>query len=307
MFLKTVKLFFFLLLINKALMAGTSNFSSPKKEWEVGGYALYMKPAFDSTFSYLGAIDDNMGNTLYITKSPGFALGFELETKYHYLATKDMTLNWYHMGGTTHFLFNDDFLVEPRVFAQYTSLLKLQWDAVNLEVGQDINFDSYTALRIFGSVQYTRINILEKLKVLATEDSSRLPVGDNFSDDLTLNAVGPRLGFDLYEALPHNFNIYVKMAAAILTGKGEFFGVDALGNPEFVRTKGDTFNGSHMAVVPQLEAKLGVNYIYQNSLGDLNVNAALMWFNYFDSNHLSILSQTDFGASGIFVGLSWCR
>jgi len=63
--------------------------------------------------------------------------------------------------------------------------------------------------------------------------------------------------------------------------------------------------------VPELEAKLGLNYGYALAQGQLSVDAGWIWVNYFNPMVIASryafdgVEQSNFGVQGPFFGLKW--
>ena len=175
---------------------------------------------------------------------------------------------------------------------------QLEWDAVNFEFGQHVDFGDRKKIRFHGGLQYARIK-------QDVDRSNFFSIGTS-DNDLKYTGIGPRTGLDMSYDVGNGFAIYANGAAAVLVGKSKF-------NDSFtLASTGGTFitSGSKTAIVPELEAKLGLKYFYPMAQGDLTLDAGWMWVNYFDVHHtaplfVSNFSETDVGLQGPYVGLKW--
>ncbi|KTD57534.1 Lpg1974 family pore-forming outer membrane protein [Legionella shakespearei] len=249
--------------------------------WDVGITALYLKPVLGPGFSYYGANQvDSYSH--YVDYDPDWDWGFKLEASYHFNTGNDLNVNWYHLDSDTQFT--------PGLTYGVGNLLHMdqKWNAVNAELGQYTDFSANKKIRFHGGVQYAQI----KTHLDAYTDNV-------FSSNANakFDGFGPRTGLDLMYVFGNGFGVYAKGATAILIGKGDFFcGVCNSG-------------GSKNQIVPEVEAKLGINYDYLASQGKFTLDAGYMWFNYFHAQHnfgaTFLGTETDFSASGPYVGLKY--
>lgn len=246
--------------------------------WDVGITALYLKPVEDADWAYIGIAPDGQ----YTNWGHRFKWGFKLDTSYYFNTGNDLNINWSHFKPTTNGLYT----IADRHFHQV-----LQWDAVNAEMGQFVDFSANKKIRFHGGLQY--------VKLQANLDNYR---GDTFftHTDSHFSGVGPRTGIDMNYVLGHGVGVYAKAAAALLVGSSHFY------DGVYLNT------GSKRAIVPELEAKLGGDYTYAMKEGRLIIDAGYMWFNYFNGLHntLPLFSgfgglESDFSASGPYVGLKY--
>ena len=261
--------------------------------WDIGGQALDLQIADNSDFAlYQGrdGVHHNLNNS--------WNWGFQLEGSYHFNTGNDATLTWYHLDtGTHHFNFD-------RVDADGRVAVKKQWDAVNGELGQFVDFSANKKIRFHGGFQFARIKNDRGVELTNSTDFGPGPVG--LAREAQYNGFGPRTGIDMnYVFNGYGFGVYAKAATALLVGSTKFSGdiVDS----DFVIH--NNLHGSRTAIVPELEAKLGANYTYSMAQGDLSLDAGYMWFNYFNPlSHERVLGDvrtSDFAASGPYVGLKY--
>ena len=288
--------------------------------WDIGGQALYLQTNFSKDFSYYPTGINNR----YDDQSGQWNWGFQLEASYHFNTGNDIDINWYHLDGrTTHFNFNPYGTANSARPINVQLDQKNQWDAVNAELGQFVDFSANQKIRFHGGLQFARVET--SLNGHVTDNTLRPVVTVPVNLTTKYNGVGPRAGLDMNYVFGNGFGIYAKAAAALLVGTGKF---EASGqnvgavNTFLASPTVTTSNnhGSRTIIVPELEAKLGGKYTYAMAQGDLTLDAGYMWFNYFSPlNNQNILNNvqqsrvvssnaigtSDFGASGPYIGLKY--
>jgi hypothetical protein len=189
--------------------------------------------------------------------------------------------------------------------------VKHQWDAVNFEFGQHVDFGEYKNIRFHGGAQYARLeykkhssyvrnfpasyvldNLGEIVLVPAATDSGVNRV------EHTFRGVGPRLGADMSYDWLNGFGLYANGAAALLVGDNR---VNDTSDVEPNRA-------SYTATIPELEVKLGLKYTYAMTQGNLTLDGGYMVVNYWDVFHVvqaGIDGTSSFGMHGPFLGLNY--
>lgn len=274
--------------------------------WDFGGQALYLQPVYDANLGYAGTITDSVtGQVRYLDKDPKWGWGFKLEGSYHFSTGNDVNLNWYHLSNSRDRNFTADY-TNPTP-AAFDLDFKPQWDAVNFEFGQHVDFGEFKKIRFHGGVQFARIKTTSDLQLTNTTTSAVILDRD---ETLTMNGFGPRTGMDMAYHWGNGFAMYANAAAAILVGSAKFS--HTFGTP----TTAVITDGSKTAIVPELEAKLGLKYDYALASGDLTFDIGYMWVNYFNAQHgfdfrntptldASHLRESNFGLDGLYFGLKW--
>lgn len=255
-----------------------------KMAWDVGGQALYLQPTFNPNFL----------NTEPTTATEGasqpWGWGFQIEGSYHFNTGNDINANWYHLNNAQSY----------NVDGLNYGVVRPSWDAVNVEMGQLVEFGDMKSIRFHGGVQYGRV----RTGVQMIEPTDPLASGGAW--DVTYNGFGPRFGADMRYGLGNGFGIYGKAATAILAGTTSNSISSYLGSAY-------TAN-SATAIIPEVEGKLGIDYTAALAMGDLTMDIGWMWVNYFNvaqpnpnynDYFVYTFSQQDFGLQGLYFGMKW--
>ncbi len=303
--------------------------------WDVGARALYLQPTYaGDAYGYLTT--NNQGRAGKYNKNWGW--GFMIEGSYHFETGSDANLNWYHYdkastqgytvpqgGSLSNTLGYPVQTTQPTSGAFAASVKSVpKWDAVNLEFGQHVDVGEKKAFRFHGGVQYARVANQVNIYANAsgTGNSMRGPVTtingtDNvdytltFKRKPTFNGFGPRVGADLGYDFGYGLGIYANGAGALLAGSSKVSSIYYSTGVVSGDTTPRSFNqsASRPAVVPELEAKLGLSYDYAVAQGDLTLDVGWMWLNYFNATQSISPSTTpssgDFGLQGLYFGLKW--
>jgi hypothetical protein len=267
--------------------------------WNIGGQALYLQTTTNNSFSYYPSLSNS---SIYNDVSGHWDWGFQIEGSYHFNTGNDVTISWYRLDSGVHTIaVNPLFLNADSIFVRE----KIRWDAVNGELGQFVDFSENKKMRFHGGFQFAHIRSTPNV-VLFTTIPTVLPLSLTIEEHFPLrsqyNGFGPRTGLDMNYVFGNGFGIYAKAAASVLVGTSKF-------NDGRLNTLGGfAYHGSRTAIVPELEAKLGANYLYPFAHGDVTVDVGYMWFNYFNPLNMLLIGQIatgDFGASGPYVGLKY--
>jgi hypothetical protein len=315
--------------------------------WSVGAQALYLRPSLGTeyfpltsqqNFLVFNGVYNSDSETIGNGLNNPWGWGFKLEGNYYFNSGNDIDLNWYHLDHTTNKKYNTgvltltgtdefgsgsynyfyDLLTNSQFNSNVYSNINTQWDAVNLELGQHMDFSSLKNIRFHGGFQYAKVQTRNTNTATSPSSSSSLnQIGANGSrvdlisstSELKYIAFGPRIGTDLFYSW-NRFSVYANAAAALLVGTRKFDttvvgatnaaanGVP-LGTPYLA-----LFSSSTTAIVPELEAKTGVNYTYAMAQSSLILDAGWMWVNYFNAQQTTN-DTMDFGVQGPYAGLKW--
>ncbi len=279
--------------------------------WEFSGKAIYLKAQTGDNSGYNPVFDSNQ----YVNHAPNYNWGFQLEGAYHFNTGNDLNLNWYHLNHSSQatvglqpaFTFNGT----PGLGGTQTTTINSasksvapKWDAVNIEVGQHVDFGDNKAIRFHGGAQYARvandIKTSSNVSYSATDPAVTLTnYGSSQQYNHTYNGFGPRVGMDMSYDWGNGLGIYANGATALLAGTRSF------SNTYTDASNAIATNLSRTSIVPVLDAKLGATYTYAMAQGDLTLDAGWMWINYFSAQSNVVGNTSDFGLQGPFVGLKW--
>lgn len=315
--------------MGSACVPGNVTTPCERTGWLVGVQALYLQPSFGgnglgySTFSYgTDVFGTTVGagvaaNTISNVK-PDWSWGFQIEGAYQFGTGSDIDVNWYHLDHTTSEFLPQGTLFSGNAPALYAGLIEVnpRWDAVNIEIGQLINFDESKRMRLHGGLDFSRVQT-----TFTNSPRLRPTEGPLFvtTDKISFNGFGPRIGDDFFYEFGNGFGVYAKGAAALLIGtaKQDVSGYLNLAFPQSFST-GNYVQKNTSVVIPELEAKLGLKYDYATTQGIWEVDAGYMWINYFNSlvsqtgsglagSASSTSTNANFNLNGLYFGLKWVK
>jgi hypothetical protein len=216
-----------------------------KKSWEFGIQALYLNPSYSAAFTQTndaspptqgafttGPVRLTSNSVTNNIKTHGW--GLKLEAAYNFLRGNDLNLNWYSYNHSTNKLlqrdsvlysFIQDELTSATFFSDVAFSLKTTWNAVNLELGQLVDFTNSTTIRFHGGFQYANIQTTVANAIASYNTANAAGEYLNITNSNTTmkySGFGPRLGVDLFFNLKQNFTIYGKAASALLVGGNKF-------------------------------------------------------------------------------------
>lgn len=310
----------------------TNCFTCKNNTWEIDASALYLHPSFGgnglgySSFgNYAGAdnqqvITTHNGVNRIYNIQPNRAWGFQVGGAYHYCLNNDIRLDWYHLNEGVNRNLPHGSLFSGSIDGFYAGKIELstRWDAVNLEFGKEINMWERELLRLHAGLEYARI------KNTFTNHPKLFLNSDPYftsTDTISYTGIGPRVGADINYDVGCGFSLYIKTAGSLLVGRtrqsingylnvvNNIYGTIPFGTNNFR-------SSNNNVVVPELEAKLGVNYDYKFPCGDLGLNLGYMWITYLRSivaytgigvvgSSLGVPTTTHFDLNGFYFNVKW--
>lgn len=313
--------------------------------WDFGAQALYLHPTVAGDLSYAVPSQNVAGVDSYYDNNPNWGWGFQIEGSYHYGTGNDFDVNWYHFNNATSANYNGsvqnidiDALTVNTIFdsASINPSIHPEWDQVNFEFGQHVDFSDYAKARFHAGAEYARVNAngvvnagwVDQNDVLAPTTTYGVLYQQTWSS--TYNGGGPRAGLDLMYNFGNGVNVYGKAAASVLVGNVSWNGGRAVNINTYAEQFLDgCWSGSQTRVVPELEGKLGANYTWAMSYGDITFDVGYMWLNYFNVLQGRLLDPvaevssgvnggtlvepyktdklgiSDFAMNGVYFGLKW--
>lgn len=271
--------------------------------WDFGAQALYLNPIYGVGYGYLHGARISPNELRANERNMDWDWGFKLEGSYHFNTGNDLNVNWYHLKSESNQTlvgtFNAYRVTEFN--SQGSVQTNLLWDAVNAEFGQHVDFGESKDIRFHAGVQYVRLKVsipANYILFLGTPDAT--PASGYDEDSYT--GFGPRIGADMTYNFVNGFSIYGNAATALLIGESKYrYSLTDI-NGTFIES------GSKKAIVPEVEAKLGVKYAYLINPGDLIFDAGYMVNQYFEPFgyfQQTTKRQSDLGFHGPYLGVKW--
>ena len=190
--------------------------------------------------------------------------------------------------------------------------LNPQWDQVNIELAKRFELGSHDTIRAHGGFNYSRVANNGDQSYGGTADlafPTTLVLQENRYEtySTTFNGFGVRTGFDLNHCFNQMLSIYATGAASLPAGSNHTnlagtttFSFNSVNGPLSRNT-----NSSRNLVVPELDAKAGINLRYSYSQDNsLTADVGWLWANYFGALNNGV-SRTDFGIQGLYFGLKY--
>lgn len=274
--------------------------------WNLGVQALYLRP----TYSAQKAYDLNQAEGVNRV-SPEWGWSYRIEGSYHFHTGNDLTMTYLHFD-------NDSILGSylgfiPFAFAAepYFTKLKNKFDQINLVLGQHTDIGAWQKIRFYGGVQYAkfRVDANNNFMVIPAALRLRMVSGVNQYRDTDYYGVGPVMGVDYSYNLANGFSLTGNTATSLL------YSISRYNSGYVVLPTGAVllaFHHSQEAVVPSLEAKLGLKYAQEWPNGMLNLEAGYQTINYFSvlqtRRFVAFIphqNNSNFSLYGPYFGAKW--
>lgn len=286
--------------------------------WDFGAQALYLD-AGTSIGDYIGHVVNSDSSSTAVKPSNTWSWGFEIEGSYHFNTGNDVNLNWYHIDHSKNVLrtlgAGQEFAPiwygsttnTGRLISGVSANVSHQWDAVNLEFGQHVDFGEFVNTRFHGGLSY--LHLLRNETIQGTPVAPTTIPTQRLNSNLSYNGVGARLGADNFYDWNNGFAVYAKGEMALYAGQSKTTANASTPYVTFIPGLTSTFpvgqfSGSTTKVVPELGAKLGGTYTYAMAQGDLSFDVGWMWINYFNAIDNTI-NAYDFNLQGVYFGAKW--
>lgn len=290
--------------------------NKPSPAWDIGASALYLKPSLGGYVlpNYLNPTSSTSNQ--YTNWSPGWGWGYKIEGSYHINHDNDLKLSGYHISNSNHFvspsLSNSAGVIG--LTGSATSNVSYNWNAVNLEFGQVLNYSPFKSFRFHGGLAYARV-ATDTLANFILFPTDPIPAERNLTG--TFNGFGPRLGMDAIYGWRNGFSLYANTAMSLLIGSKAFSDTLVLGphtNPILDSFQNGVSNiASVSSIAYGLEAKLGAKYTHVVTQGALTIDGGWMCVNYINALEYRLLlsarnsatREANFAIQGPYVGMKW--
>jgi hypothetical protein len=265
--------------------------------WDLGIQALYLESVFDANKAYAQNAQLGQPN---IDRND-WDWGFRLEGSYHFNTGNDVSVNWTHYkGGVNHFGGNGLVPLPPQsvTTVPYNLITIDRYDQANVIMGQHVDFGLVKKMRFYGGLQYANIQAnssnLYNFALAPTITSVSL------FDNTEFRGIGPTVGLDYAYHLTDAFSVIANGAGSILYGTSRY-------NIGYVAAPSGLVLVSQYAktgaMVPSLEAKLGLNYAYSMPEGVVNLEGGYQVVNYFNALEAQSMQSLTASIASVSYGL----
>ncbi|MBL7481627.1 Lpg1974 family pore-forming outer membrane protein [Legionella bononiensis] len=281
--------------------------------WDIGVQALYLRQVYDADKAYQ---HDTLPFRGFREVNNEWDWGYRLEGSYHFNTGNDATVTWVHYQNDSN---RDGFvglIPFSQQFAPLSSPYRIEddtyFDQVNLVLGQHADFGLVKNMRFYGGLQYANIN--DKANSYFYRSPAqlvRLGIDAVYQYEKTdFKGVGPVVGIDYSYDITSAFSVTANGAGSILYGTSRF-NYGYVGTP-LGAVLLDRY-GTKKAIVPSLEAKLGLNYAYAMAQGVLNIEGGYQVMNYFNALQTVGIggfttvraNSSDYGLYGPYFGVKY--
>lgn len=284
-----------------------------KSAWDLGLQALYVETNSIGSVAHAAVTTGSDIATTYNELDPEGDWGYRLELSYHFGTGNDINVNWTHIeaDSDSHLTsLADDInnLTGLTPSADVKTHLEDEFDAVNFEFGQHVDFGEHYNARIHGGLQYMSVE-----RELTQRSAALAPA--NVGDNNTLVAksdfdgFGPRAGLDTSYDFGNGFAIYGNAAVSLLAGDDDY----TAANTATVGTTATVTTAiySESKIVAGAEGTVGVAYTHPMAQGDLTFNLGYQVVNYWEpSTGFAAATavpggDSNFGYHGVTFGAKW--
>ena len=231
------------------------------------------------------------------TINPSYSAGFDLGGRYIFQNNvNDVQLNWDHLNtnnsnstyaGSGQFatpLFQSGPSIGQNsnpATQQAHAIAKFNYDVVNIDVGHVVDYSAQTQVRYFAGLSGAQLK--EWFSVSFQDNAQTFDI--NSINKSRFIGIGPLFGVDGLYKLPHNIGVTGSLAASALMGSMQPRTDYISTSPEITGQNYQSITPRNTTqVVPGIEGKLGLNYVYSFDNGALaKVAVGYEYANYFNA------------------------
>lgn len=296
--------------------------------WSFGLEALYMESNTNFQYASVNNIDDNgAGYAKNQSVTNEWNWGVEADISYMFPgSSRDVSLSYTHLNQNGSDNVSNSagniqavFRTGPTVLqgTDYSSAkgdVDQTLNAAGLTFGQLLTVGDRLSLHPFGGLAYADIDTTNKAYYnYPNPADATSTLTDTYKNESDFQGVGPRAGIDAMVHLGSGFSIVGTMAGDLLVGSMDSKYTYTDQDIRALRTGATIKNDSYTQVVPELDAKLGIDYMYAfNPNTSMNVQLGYQVVNYFNANSTdaldsfslnSVNSTSDFDYNGPYLRL----
>lgn len=273
------------------------------QRWDIGVQALYLKAVTNNSYA---RVSEHVHDTI----DSDWDWGSRLEGSFHFNTGNDVTLNWTHFSdSSTPSGFIGTVSVASLTNVPFTVNYDNRFDQVNLVMGQYADFSAVKHMRFYGGLQYANIQSNQTNFYSVAVPSLQITAISLFNNS-DFKGVGPTIGIDYSYDLTDALSVTANGATGILYGTSRY-NAGYVGSP--INLVMRSAYGAKKAMVPVVEAKLGLNYGYAMPQGVLNIEGGYQALNYFNALQAQALQNiaantllaTDYGLYGPYLGVKY--
>jgi Legionella pneumophila major outer membrane protein precursor len=265
----------------------------PTTAWDFGIQGLYLESITNNSAYTVFNTGSLTGVRLFDEFNYDFEWGFRLEGSYHFTNGNDLTVNWTYWrdGDKERLTPNTGSILGGAGTLRDEFTGKREFDAVNIEFGQHVDFGPLEDIRFHAGFQFARID--NKLNQAETITGSGSPFDGtlNYNQHSKFNGAGPRAGLNMAYSVANAVSLYGNLAAALLVGESKYYADFPFIDWQPGDTRLTPQRSNYTTVVPEIDVELGAKYTKQLSQGTLTLNVGYMVTNYFNPLHISTLNR----------------
>ncbi|MAZ39956.1 MAG: hypothetical protein CMF49_07525 [Legionellales bacterium] len=261
---------------------------APKSEsaWSFGIEALYMKPS-NATFQYVQISNQSTPTQTHQNNSvnPSSDWGGEFDATYHFAGnSRDIEVALMNLDvdntGSTQIQdgqMSDPFGISNRFTDSANADMDNSVDAVDVVFGQTFKIGPVVTMRPFGGVRYADLESNNVAQYFNSQASA--PAQGNGRINSEFVGFGPRAGLDASFHVSSRISVVGTVGASLLVGDidTKLTTTAYQDNPQIID------NNESRASVPELDAKLGINYQQKLSANNsLDIQVGYQVVDYFD-------------------------
>ncbi|MBN9231680.1 MAG: hypothetical protein BGO90_14815 [Legionella sp. 40-6] len=282
------------------------------ESWELGADALYLQSLYGAHKTYQLGYNPVTGiDPRIVDTGNDWDWGYRIMGAYHFGTGSDVTVNW------THFHSNASAAGTLAPFpvsltavtfvpaAGYDNNERL--DQVNIVMGQHVDFSPRDNMRMYAGMQYANIQSQAQTYINTPLIVALTGTPFNVFNNTDYKGFGPTIGIDYNYDLYNGLYLFANGAGSLLYGTSRY--QEGFVASEFNAITAQVY-ARKKAIVPSLEAKLGVNYVYNFPQFAVNLDAGYQVINYFNvlsaqqfQDPTANISSVNYGVYGPYFGL----